>query len=161
MLIKGATGCIANLSSPHLKVHAKSGGMSPCTYCWDYRPGILVPYGYPIFKCFSVDGLKVASSIIVSIMRATVRSLLLLHRGGDQTSAGLSGVTSISNRSQIRVFNPGESPYESKYSTCHRHGVPESKVHEANMGLIWVLTAPDGPDVGPMNLAIRGVSSSM
>ena len=32
---------------------------------------------------------------------------------------------------------------------------PDSKVHGANMGLTWVLSAPDGPHVGPMNLAIR------
>ena len=28
-------------------------------------------------------------------------------------------------------------------------------VHGANMGPTWVLSAPDGPHVGPMNLAIR------
>ena len=28
--------------------------------------------------------------------------------------------------------------------------------HGANMGPIWVLSAPDGTHVGPMNLAIRG-----
>ena len=33
--------------------------------------------------------------------------------------------------------------------------LPYSKVHGANMGLTWVLSAPDGPHVGPMNLAIR------
>ena len=32
---------------------------------------------------------------------------------------------------------------------------PDSKVHGVNMGLSWVLSAPDGPHVGPMNLAIR------
>ena len=32
---------------------------------------------------------------------------------------------------------------------------PDSKVHGANMGPIWVLSAPDGPQVGPTNLAIR------
>ena len=32
---------------------------------------------------------------------------------------------------------------------------PDSKVHVANMGPTWVLSAPDGPHVGPMNLAIR------
>ena len=32
---------------------------------------------------------------------------------------------------------------------------PDSKVHGANMGPIWVLLAPDGPHVGPMNFAIR------
>ena len=33
--------------------------------------------------------------------------------------------------------------------------LPDSKVHGANMGSTWVLSAPDGPHVGPMNLAIR------
>ena len=32
---------------------------------------------------------------------------------------------------------------------------PDSKVHGANMGLTWVLSAPDGPHVGPKYLAIR------
>ena len=32
---------------------------------------------------------------------------------------------------------------------------PDDKVHGANMGPTWVLSAPDGPYVGPMNLAIR------
>ena len=32
---------------------------------------------------------------------------------------------------------------------------PDSKVHWANMGPTWVLSAPGGPHVGPMNLAIR------
>ena len=35
--------------------------------------------------------------------------------------------------------------------------VPDNKVHGATMGPTWVLSAPDGPHVGPMNLAIRGV----
>ena len=30
----------------------------------------------------------------------------------------------------------------------------DNKVHGANMGPTWVLSAPDGPHVGPMNLAI-------
>ena len=32
---------------------------------------------------------------------------------------------------------------------------PGSKVPGANMGPTWVLSAPDGPHVGPMNLAIK------
>ena len=32
---------------------------------------------------------------------------------------------------------------------------PDSKVHGANMGLTWVLSAPGGPRVGPIDLAIR------
>ena len=34
---------------------------------------------------------------------------------------------------------------------------PDSKVHGANVGPTWVLSAPDGPHDGPMNLAIRSV----
>ena len=33
-------------------------------------------------------------------------------------------------------------------------GFPDSKVHGANMGPTWVLSAPDEPHVGLMNLAI-------
>ena len=31
----------------------------------------------------------------------------------------------------------------------------KAQVHGANVGPTWVLTAPDGPHAGPMNLAIR------
>ena len=34
---------------------------------------------------------------------------------------------------------------------------PDSKVHGPNMGPTWVLSAPDGPHIGRMNLAIRVV----
>ena len=44
-------------------------------------------------------------------------------------------------------------------SLVHGRGVPDSKVHGANMGPTWVLSAPDGPHVGPMNLANFGVAS--
>ena len=36
-----------------------------------------------------------------------------------------------------------------------RGAYADSKVRGANMGPIWVLSAPDGPHVGPMNLAVR------
>ena len=35
---------------------------------------------------------------------------------------------------------------------------PDSKLHWANMGPTWVLSAPDGPHVGPTNLAIMVAS---
>ena len=31
---------------------------------------------------------------------------------------------------------------------------PDSEVHGAKMGPTWVLLAPDGPHIGPVNLAI-------
>ena len=36
--------------------------------------------------------------------------------------------------------------------TCEAN--PDSKVHGANMGPIWVLSTADGPHVAPINLAI-------
>ena len=36
----------------------------------------------------------------------------------------------------------------------HSIVIPDSKVHGANMGPIWGRQDPDGPHVGPMNLAI-------
>ena len=35
--------------------------------------------------------------------------------------------------------------------------IPDNKDHEAYMGPTWVLSAPGGPHVGPMNLAIRDI----
>ena len=42
-----------------------------------------------------------------------------------------------------------------RYPLRKSRGYPDSKVHGANMGPTWVLSAPDGPHVGPMNIAIR------
>ena len=39
-------------------------------------------------------------------------------------------------------------------SFSYQHNFPDNKIHGANMGPTWVLSAPDGPSVGPMNLAI-------
>ena len=42
------------------------------------------------------------------------------------------------------------------YLACSlsRHDHPHSKLHGANMGSTLVLSVPDGPHAGPMNLAI-------
>ena len=45
-----------------------------------------------------------------------------------------------------------KKPYQQNRNSHHN---PDSKVHGTNMGPTWVLSAPDGPHVGPMNLAIR------
>ena len=36
---------------------------------------------------------------------------------------------------------------------------PDSKVHGANIVPSWVLSAPDGPHIGFMNLALREATS--
>ena len=44
------------------------------------------------------------------------------------------------------------------FNKCVREALskpPDSKVHVANMGPTWVLSPPNGPHVGPINLAIR------
>ena len=45
----------------------------------------------------------------------------------------------------------GATPVKYEYDIQY----PDSKVHADNMGPTWVLSAPDGPHAGPMNLAIR------
>ena len=47
-------------------------------------------------------------------------------------------------------------PYQTKRPMSD---VPDSKVHVANIGPTWVLSSPDRPHDGPMNLAIRGYMS--
>ena len=45
-----------------------------------------------------------------------------------------------------------------RYCVTTKYGFipyPDGKVHGTNMGPTWVLSAPAGPHVGPMNLAIR------
>ena len=41
------------------------------------------------------------------------------------------------------------------YHSPHWDSTPDSKVHGATMGPTWVLSAPDGPHVGPMKNVIR------
>ena len=41
------------------------------------------------------------------------------------------------------------------FSMLKRYIHPDSEVHGANTGPTWVLSSPDEPHVGPMNLAIR------
>ena len=59
--------------------------------------------------------------------------------------------------SKARIIGRPVTQNSSSVSACNS---PDSKVHEANMAPTWVLSAPDGPHVGPMNLAMReGIAS--
>ena len=56
-------------------------------------------------------------------------------------------------------LHPGEGTVWSRHEKLAlRRDYPDSKVYGAIMGPTWVLSAPDGPHVGPMNLAIRVVT---
>ena len=47
------------------------------------------------------------------------------------------------------------------FMTRYSSPSPDSKIHGSDMGPTWVLSAPDGPHVGPMNLAIRDTVSTL
>ena len=53
------------------------------------------------------------------------------------------------------VLNLPDKETENILSSACNINYPYSKIHGANMGPTWILSAPDGPHVGPMNLAIR------
>ena len=53
----------------------------------------------------------------------------------------------------VYIFNGIHN--ELYHQWCFMYTNPAIKVYGANMGPTWVLSAPDGPHVGPMNLAIR------
>ena len=50
-------------------------------------------------------------------------------------------------------MQPSVMSYE--HDTSRVDNYPDRNVHVANMGPTWVQSAPDGPHVGPTNLAIR------
>ena len=67
-------------------------------------------------------------------------------------------------RSKIRFNHKNIPPQTISHSNVSRvlltithilRIIPDSKVHGANMRPTWVLSAPEGPNVGPMDLAIR------
>ena len=54
------------------------------------------------------------------------------------------------------VFYPDAiNDWSTRQSLLPQRNIPDSKVHGANIAPTWVLPAPDGSHVGPMNLAIR------
>ena len=55
----------------------------------------------------------------------------------------------------LAIWKTVEHTSLSRYRENMPSTIPDSKVHGANTGPTWVLSAPDGPHVGPMNLAIR------
>ena len=54
------------------------------------------------------------------------------------------------NKMHLKILSGNWRP-----SCLGLNAFPDNKVHGANMGPTWVLSAQDGPHVGPMNLAIR------
>ena len=55
----------------------------------------------------------------------------------------------------MEAFSSANSPWKKTVTNNVYGKVPDSKVHVANVGPTWVLSAPGGPHVDPMNFAIR------
>ena len=82
-----------------------------------------------------------------------VRQLVHVHKKRKKIKAPITGpfVRGI-NRSS--VVSPPKGPViERRFHVV----TPDSKINGANMGLTWVLSAPDGPQIGPIKLAIRDI----
>ena len=57
---------------------------------------------------------------------------------------------------RFEITSPASLQNQTKSDNLqYLHHNPDSKVHRANMGPTWVLSAPDRPHVGPMNLAFK------
>ena len=74
----------------------------------------------------------------------------------------LEGLTQYPPLTYICVSKLGQhvwcnslSPVLRQASTWTNTDFPDNKVHGTNMGPTWVLSAPGGPHVCPINLAIR------
>ena len=86
---------------------------------------------------------------------------------GNKVSIIVDDVLAIFKTSQILTLDNMWGQFSSRHvETCgaatrilgwlHQcHDYPDSKVHGANMGPTWVLSAPGGPHIGPISLAIR------
>ena len=68
-------------------------------------------------------------------------------------------VSHLSSIKSSKIFIMGVVSYTLWHPSYIGYFFPDSKVHGANMGTTWVLSAPDGPHVGPMDLAIRVINN--
>ena len=73
-------------------------------------------------------------------------------RGGNSC---IEGLWEICNVSAYTYYSFPVIEYIPWISMNLCSACPDRKVHGANMGPTWVLSAPDGPHTGPRNLAIR------
>ena len=77
-------------------------------------------------------------------------SIFALITGNKISHQSDVNILDVISRERCKIWHSMQS-----VRTGQRYNYPDSKVHGANMGPTWVLLAPDGPHVGPMNLAIR------
>ena len=104
---------------------------------------------------------KLLQSFTVTVIKLHVLDIIFCRIGNVHGCPGVNLTAIISIRSTLHPISLRLFPL-ARY-VCHivmiciRLATYAYKVHWANIGLIWVLSAPDGPHVGPMNLAIRRI----
>ena len=96
-----------------------------------------------------------------SFSRVIALIFCILH---DSCATGRAEFCMLFQWSYIKSNFPSDLNYDKK--NCSWNGpqhnkrfqnqaYPDSKIHGTNMGPTWIMSAPDGPHLGPMNLAIR------
>ena len=109
------------------------------TYCYA-RPASVIINSDNVLKCWAAEAKYHQTTIMLSSPRTPIYRLVHEY-----------WVFSIEGRAKQNVSIPLLLPVITKYVQPY----PDSKVRGANMGPTWVLSAPGGPFVGPMNFAIR------
>ena len=82
----------------------------------------------------------------------------VLHCAWRRSRVNSSSLNKIDEKLQTNLVsaissNSNNPLFKQRWPNLPLH-FPDSKVHGANMGPTWVLSAQDGPHVGPVNLAI-------
>ena len=86
--------------------------------------------------------------MINSSSRGSSRCYAGIGVGGSRYGSDISSISSLNSE-----ISRNGKPIQ--FGKRGRDKIPDSKVHGANMWLTWVLSAPDEPHAGPVNLAIR------
>ena len=77
---------------------------------------------------------------------------MTLGNGTEHLTSGSVGIVSIGNGNKLLINIGTPHVYVRICSNVSSVWYPDSKVHGANMGPTWVLSAPDGPILSPCSL---------
>ena len=97
-------------------------------------------------------------NLLVFNVSAELVGLILSHDTNTSCYIPITHSPKLLTNTELTLSHSAKSPIHSSNSfnslnpLAHLH--PQI-AHVANMGPTWVLSAPDGPHIGPMNLAIR------
>ena len=149
MLVKGATGILAIIRVLVADAHWSVCIMNlPLLY--PQRHGLLSMFVEDwVLKCGSSNSMEMKA---LSCIRQPIHHLK--HRITDIGSFALSKCLFHSSLSTTQNCRDRHVSSHFAQGWAAWECCPDSKVHGANMGLIWGRQDPGGPHVGPINLAI-------